>query len=284
MTARHGVEYGPRLIASPTGHLRRALFVRPSRAIERAVPLIGEPGAVYERAVEQHGVLRKTLEYFGAKTTAIDTRGTDPYESAAADAAVVFQDGAALMRLTPLSRRAEVDRMEAEFTDLDVPIAGHVAAPALLDGNDVLLAGETAFVGAPSTSSGQARGNELGRRGFAQLARAHGYRVVEVKLADGVPALRAVAGAAARDTIVIGAGKVDREAFEGFKTIVLPLGEEQAAGILPIDDGHVVAEIRFRTALATMRRAGITVEAIDLYEFTKLGLTPSMLTLALRRE
>jgi hypothetical protein len=33
-----------------------------------------------------------------------------------------------------------------------------------------------------------------------------------------------------------------------------------------------------------MRRAGITVEAIDLYEFTKLGLTPSMLTLALRRE
>ena len=38
------------------------------------------------------------------------------------------------------------------------------------------------------------------------------------------------------------------------------------------------------TALSIMRRAGITVEAIDLYEFTKLGLTPSMLTLALRRE
>jgi dimethylargininase len=278
MTASHGVSYGPRLIATPTGPLRRALFVRPSRAIERAVPLIGEPGAVYERAVEQHGVLRKTLEYFGVETTAIEACGTDPYESASGDAAVVFQDGAALMRLTPLSRRAEVDRIEAEFANLDVPIAGHVAAPALLDGNDVLLAGSTAFVGIGP------RGNALGRQGFAELARAHGYHVVEVKLAEGVAALRAVAGAASSDTIVIGADKLDHEAFRGFKTVVLALGEEQAAGVLPIADGHVVAEIRFRTALAAMRRAGITVEALDLYEFTKLGLTPSMLTLALRRE
>jgi len=278
MTSHREVAYGPRLIATPTGHLRRALFVRPSRAIEQAIPLIGEPGAVYERAVEQHGVLRKRLEYFGAETTAIDACGTDPYESASGDAAVVFQDGAALMRLTALSRRAEVDRMEAEFANLDVPIAGHVSAPALLDGNDVLLAGSTAFVGLGP------RGNQLGRKGFAELARAHGYRVVEVRLADGVPALRAVAGAAASDTIVIGGDKVDREAFAGFKTIVLALGEEQAAGVLPIDDGHVIAEIRFRTALAMMRAAGIVVEAIDLYEFTKLGLTPSMLTLALRRE
>jgi dimethylargininase len=278
MSTHREVAYGPRLLATPTGHLRRALFVKPSRAIERATPLIGEPGALYERAVEQHGVLRKTLEYFGCETTAVDACGTDPYEIAAGDAAVVFEDGAALMRLSALSRRAEVDRMEAEFANLDVPIAGHVSAPALLDGNDVLLVGSTAFIGLGP------RGNELGRKGFTELARAHGYRVVEVKLADGVPALRAVVGAASKDTIVIGGDKVDREAFSGFKTIVVALGEEQAAGVLPIDEGHVLAEIRFRTALATMRAAGLVVEAIDLYEFTKLGLTPSMLTLALRRE
>ena len=46
----------------------------------------------------------------------------------------------------------------------------------------------------------------------------------------------------------------------------------------------MIAEMRYRTALATMRRAGVAVEAIDLYEFTKLGITPSMLVLALQRE
>lgn len=278
MSAHGHIAFGPRLVASPTGLLRAALLIRPSPGIERGVPLIGEPGAIYTRARDQHEVLRKLLEYYGTQTSLADSHGSDPYESAVADAAVAFEDGAALMRLSPLTRRAEVDRLEAEFARIDVPIAGHVAAPALLDGNDVLLAGSTAFIGVGS------RGNDLGRKGFAELARAHGYRVVEVKLADGVPALRAVAGAAASDTIVIGADKVDQQAFEGFRTIVLARGEEQAAGVLPLDDRHVVAEIRFRTAVATMRDAGITVDAIDLYEFTKLGMTPSMLVLALRRE
>ena len=82
---------------------------------------------------------------------------------------------------------------------------------------------------------------------------------------------------------VIAADRVDRGAFEGFRTIVLERGEELAAGVLPIGDKHVIADIRYRTALKTMRRAGVTVEAIDLYEFGKIGLTPSMLALALKR-
>jgi dimethylargininase len=278
MTAQHSVSFGPRLVATPTGRLRAAVLVRPSPAIENAAASIGEPGAVYSRALEQHDVLRKILEYYGVETTVVEPRGEDPYETSAGDTAIVFEEGAALMRLTALSRRAEVDRMETEFARMDVPLAGHIAPPALLDGNDVLLAGSTAFVGiGPS-------GNQLGRSGFAHLARAHGYRVVEVKLGAGVPALRAAAGAVAHDTIVLGPDKADPAAFAGFRTIPLELGEAQAAGVLPLSDGHVLADLRFRTALSAMQRAGITVEAIDLYEFTKLGLTPSMLTLALRRE
>lgn len=278
MTTHREVSFGPRLLATPTGRLRATLLVTPSRNIERGQAIAGEPGAVYERALEQHQVLRTTLEYFGIETIAIEPRGGDPYEPSAADAAVCFEDGAVMMRLTPLSRRAEVDRMEAEFARLDVPLAGHIAAPGLLDGNDVLLAGETAFVGAG------AGGNELGRRGFAHLAGTRGFRVVEVKLADGVSALRTVVGALSSDTIAFGAGKVDAAAFAGFRTVELDAAEAQAAGVLVLDDRHVISDIRYRTALSTMRRAGITVEAIDLYEFTKLGMTPSMLALALRRE
>ncbi len=285
VTTHNAIQFGPRLVSAPTGRLRAALMIRPSPQIETASPLIGEPGAIFERALEQHANLRRTLAYFGVKMTVADSHSGDPYEAAVSDAAVVFEDGAAMMRLSPLSRRAEVDRLQAEFSMLDVPVAGHIAAPGLFDGNDVLLAGNTAFVGVPSTDVGQAtRGNQLGRSGFAALARARGYRVVEVRLAEGVPALRAVAGAAASDTIVVGMDKVDLAAFDGFHTIVLARGEEQAAGVLPLGERHVVAEMRYRTALSAMRRAGIMVEALDLYEFTKLGLTPSMLALALRRE
>jgi len=278
MSARHAVGFGPRLVATPTGRLQTAVLVRPSLAIEKAAPIIGEPGAVYSRALEQHGVLCRTLQYFGVEVIEVEPRGDDPFETSAADAAVPFEDGSVMMRLTAMSRRAEVDRMQSELARLDVPVAGHIEGPGLLDGNDVMLAGQTAFVGAG------ARGNEIGRRGFAALARARGFRVVEVKLDPGVPALRAVATAVAPDTIVVGADKADAAAFAGFKTVVLARGEEAAAGALLLDERHVVADIRYKTALSAMRRAGIAVEAIDLYDFTKLGLTPSMLTLALRRE
>ena len=98
MTAQRSVDFGPRLVASATGRLRAAVLVRPSRAIENAATLIGEPGAIYDRALEQHDVLCKTLEYFGVETTVIEPRGDDPYETSVGDAAIALEDGAALMR------------------------------------------------------------------------------------------------------------------------------------------------------------------------------------------
>ncbi|HVA33067.1 MAG TPA: hypothetical protein VNG31_02895 [Candidatus Baltobacteraceae bacterium] len=270
--------FGPRLVGTPTGTLRAAVLVKPTRAIEKAKPLAGEPGAVYAWATEQHAVLRKTLEYFGVETIVLEPHAEDPYESAAADAAVAFEDGAMLMRPTSMSRRAEADRMKAEFARIDVPLAGHIAAPGLLDGSDVLLVGETAFVGV------SARGNAIGRSGFSEVARAHGYRVVEVKLAPAAQCLRAVVGAVAKDTLVITPGQSDPSAWQGFRTIELARGEELAAGVLTLGEHHVLADRRYRTTLGTMRKAGITVEAIDLYDFHKVGITPSMLALALKRD
>ncbi|MFY9718973.1 MAG: hypothetical protein WAK16_04950 [Candidatus Cybelea sp.] len=278
MTPRSSVGFGPRLVATPTGRLRSVILVRPNASLENAAVLPGEPGAIHARALEQHDILRSTLEYFGVEAIALDSRGSDPYEVSAGDAGIALEDGVVMMRPSGMMRRPEADRMQSELTRLDVPLAGHIEGPGLLDGNDVILAGETAFVGAGSA------GNALGRSGFAQLAQAHGYRVVEVPLSPGVRALRSVAGAVAPDTIVLGADKADAAAFAGYKTIVLERGEELAAGALCLGERHVLADVRYRTALAQMRRRGITVEAIDLYEFTKIGLTPSMLTLVLKRE
>jgi N-dimethylarginine dimethylaminohydrolase len=141
-----------------------------------------------------------------------------------------------------------------------------------------MLAGGTAFVGVSP------RGNDIGRRGFGTVAKAHGYRVVEVGLDDSVSSLRAVANAVAKDTIVLARDKVDLSAFAGFNTIVLERGEEMAAGVLCIGERHVIADVRYRTSLARLRKAGIVVEGIDLYDFEKIGITPSMLVLALKRD
>ncbi len=273
------IEYGPRLIGTPTGTLRSGVLVYPSPEIERAVPRIGEPGVVFARAVEQHEVLERTLRSLGVVASVVEAGSDgDPYAVMVTEAAVAFESGVMLMRPTSMARRSAPERLAAHFTATDVPLAGHIAAPGLLDGTDVLLAGETAFIGVG------ARGNAIGRMGFARVAEAHGYHVVEVALAPGVASLQSVAGVIGSDTVVVAPHLLDMDAFAGFRTIGLDRGEDSAAGVLCIGERHVLASVRYRTSLQRLRRAGITVEGIDLYEFEKVGITPSMLVLPLRRD
>ncbi len=273
------VHYGPRLSAHATGALRSVLLVAPPSTISNARPLQGEPNAIHERAKLQLEVFEKTLRFYGCDVGVLDPAGSDPYQSAAGDLAVAFEDGMMLMRPSSLGRRPETARLEADFGQRDIPVAGHLVAPAVLNGSDALLAGGTAFVGVSR------RSNALGREGFARAAKAHGFTVAEVRVSDDVPALRAVANAIASDTVVIAADRLDRAPFvaAGFKTIVLEPGEDLGAGVLCIGEHHVVADVRYSRSVNRMRKNGVVVEAIDLYDYSKIGMTPAMLAIALKR-
>jgi dimethylargininase len=272
------VSFGPRLVAHPTGALRAAVLVAPPVAIEEARPLPGEPSAVHGRAVAEQSILIKTLEYFGCEVALLDAHTNDPYASAVVDATIVFENGAVMMRPSAMTRRPEVAWLEAEFEKRDMPIAGHIAAPGLIDGSDVLMAGNTAFIGVTK------RNNALGRAGFAQIAKAHGFNAVEVRLADTVSSLRAAAGAVASDAVVLApADRIDHAAFSGFKVYVTQRDDELGAGVLNLGDHHVLADIRYPKVIDTLRKGGNIVEAIDLYDFGRIGLTPSMIAADLKR-
>ncbi len=277
MSASGSISFGPRLLGSSCGTLHRALTVRPTAAIARATPLPSEPGAIVERALEQHATFVKLMESFGIVVEVMDSHVDDPYETAVTDAAVLFENGALLTRPTAMARRAESDRLQSLFSRIDVPIAGHIAAPGLFDGGDVVVAGKTAFIGVGR------RGNDIGRQGFAQVARAHGLAVVELPLASWVPSLSAVCAAVADDVVVVADNAFDHGLMHGFRVFVLDPGESMGAGVLTLGPMHVAADMRFGASLRRLRKAGIRVESLDLYEFAKVGITPSRMLLALRR-
>ena len=270
--------WGPRLVANPTGALRAALLVPPPIAIELARALPGEPNAVHSRALLQHQILAKTLRYFNCEVTLLEAHTDDPYASAIADAAIVFENGAVILRPTAMARRPQSAWLENELQHLDVPIAGHIAAPGLLDGTDVLMAGKTAFVGVSR------RSNALGRSGFARIAKAHGFETIEVPLSERAASLRAVAGVVASDALVVASSDyLDHAAFAGFKTFVAPRGQELGAGVLNLGDQRVVADVRFPGVNEMLRKSGVVVEALDLYDFDRIGLSASTLVLDLKR-
>lgn len=273
------VHYGPRLVAHPTGALQAAILVAPQAAIENALPLQGEPAAICARAVVQHGILVRTLQYFGVATHVLQAPDGDPLATAVADTAVAFESGIAIMRPSSMTRRPESAWIERECERLDIPIGAHVVAPGLLDGSDVLLAGDAAFIAV------NRRNNALGRGAFAEIARAHGLRTFEVAIADAA-SLRCVAGAVSDSTVVVAPQFADPKVFRdaGFATIVLERTEERlGAGVFALGERHVLADLRYPNAVAQLRKSGITVEAIDLYDFGKVGLVPANLVLATKR-
>jgi dimethylargininase len=243
-------------VSHDAGVLAGAVVLRPATSVDRLVPIAGEPSPIAERAIEQHGILVGTLRDRGVQVTVLEATAGTPCEAFVGDTAILIAQGAILARPSVVERRAEVGSVQTALEGL----------------------------GAPNAGSGlRARSNALGRSQLAALAAAHGLRMVEVPCAPTVRRLRNVLSFVGRDTVVVAPERLDVGALSGLQLIELPLGEEYAAGVLALGERRVIANLRFRESLARLRKAKITVEAIDMWEFGKAGAGPFSLVLATKR-
>ena len=277
-------------VRSDAGPLRGVVVVAPTAALASVAPLHGEPHAIVERALEQYVVFVNRLTAHGVKTIAAEPDETAPLGSLCADGAVVFADGAFLMRPSDLKRRAEIAALEAALGRAQIPIVGRIEAPGLLDGGDVMLSGDTLYVAiskprqAETGIPNSVHGNALGRAQLAAYARSVGLNVSEIPMAAEVKRLRSVAALIDATTVLYAPGLVDGSAFAGLEKIEAPRGEDYAAGVLALGNRRVLANLRFRETIPLLRKAKFAVDAIDLWEFGKIGATPSSMALALKRD
>lgn len=277
-------------VRSDAGVLRGVVVVPPTAALTAVRPSHGESHAILGRALEQFGVFTGRLAAHGIKVVMTDASDGTPFGTLCADGAVLFDDGAFLMRPSDLRRRGEIAPLEATLARANVPIVGRIAAPGLLDGGDVILAGATLFIAVPTPRRNEegirasVHGNVFGREQLAAYARSKNIAVVEVPVAAEVSRLRSVASLIDERTVLVASGLVDAAAFGGYTTILAPRGEDFGAGVLALGNKRVLANLRFRETIPLLRKAKITVDAIDLWEFGKLGATPSSMALVLKRD
>jgi dimethylargininase len=274
----------PPYVRSDAGALAGAVVCAPSPSIERLLPLKSEPSPIADRALEQHGILVRTLRDRGVIVTVLEPVTEAPTESLIADCAVVLPQGAILMRPSAVERRAEVMAVERALVAAGIPIVGRIEAPGLLDGTDVAIAGDRVFIGVARGEAGlRSRSNALGRAQLAAFAAAADLRVVELAIAPDVPRLRNVFNVVASDAVVAAPDMVDLVPVRDLRVIEVPRGEEFAAGVLAFGERRVVVNLRYRYSIGLLRAAKIDVEAIDLWEFGKAGIGPFQLVLATNR-
>ncbi len=276
--------YTAPFVKSDVRKLTGVLMIAPGNSVERLAPIYGESSPIAERALEQYGVFRGRLAGHGVKPHVLDAEIDVPTAALVSDCAVVVGSGAILMRPTSVEQRRYVPIVERALGALGIPIVGRVEAPGLLDGNDVVLGPHVAYVGVPHTPALlQLRSNQLGRKQFETIVQGHGFRAVEVSLAADVARLRNVFAFADADLVLAAPDKVDLVAVKDTQILEIPRGEEYACGVLTLGPRTVLANLRYRTALLLMKKAKISVEAIDLGEFGKAGVGPFALALPLKR-
>lgn len=195
----------------------------------------------------------------------------------ARDAGLVTPGGYVKLRMGLPTRRGEEEWMAAALDSLGLPCAGRIEKPGTVEGGDVILAGEVAFVGLSERSN---------RSGVRQLSRLFMQMGIEVRtLRLPLPHLH-IGGAMS----VVGPGKVlcCRKVFPtgflaGFELVEIPCPEASSANVIALGDRRVVVEKGCPDTTRALREAGFHVHPVDLSEFVKGRGGPTCLIMPVDR-
>lgn len=212
-----------------------------------------------DRARAQHAAYERALARAGCEVLRLPPLSAHPDSVFVEDVAVVLDELAILTRPGAASRRGEVDSV-AEALRPHRPLL-RLAAPATLDGGDVLALERTLWVGLSR------RTNEAGARQLSALVAPHGLDVKTLAVADALHLKTAVTRVAAR-TLLVNPRWVGAARFDAWELIEIDPSEPFAANALWVGSTLIHASAFPRTA-DRLRARGIAVTPVDASELAK---------------
>jgi dimethylargininase len=211
------------------------------------------------RAVAQHRAYAEALTRLGLELLELPADPRLPDCCFVEDTAVVLDEVAVIARPGAESRRPEVEPV-AEALARFRPLR-RVAAPACLDGGDVLAVGRRLFVGESR------RTDAAGMRALVEAVRPFAYEVVPVAL-RGCLHLKSAVTTIAEDAVIVNPEWTEVDRFEHLDIVPVPPDEPWAANVLRVG-GAVAMHAGFPRTAEALSKRGLDVRPIDVSEFLK---------------
>lgn len=211
------------------------------------------------RARRQHAAYEEALRGLGVEVVRVAGASALPDAVFIEDTAIVLDEAAIVTRPGAASRRAETDAV-GEALAIYRPVR-RIAAPATLDGGDVLRAGRTLFVGRSSRTSVE------GIEQLRDLAGPLGYDVISVPVTGCLHLKSAVTGVA-EGVVLLNPDWVPESAFGEYERIAVDPLEPAAANALPLRGSVIFPTHHPRTADRLARR-GLDLVAVECDELAK---------------
>ena len=229
----------------------RALVRAPAKSVTLGLRAHGGEGPTFEGVSVEHRAYVAALADAGVDVEILPALEEFPDSVFIEDPALVFPEGAILLRPGAPSRRGEAEALAAELTarfeetqGLDVGFA---------DGGDVLDLGDRVLVGV------SARTNDAGAKRLVQLLAKFNRKAEAVVTPPGVLHFKTDCALIDDETVLSTPRLAASGVFRGLRVIETAPGEERAANALRVNGDLLLAAGHPRTAERVERFSGRVV-------------------------
>lgn len=232
------------------------------RIVECELTYLDRQPIDFALASAQHDAYERMLESRGCTIRRVEELPDCPDGVFVEDAAIALDELAVITRPGAPSRHGEtgsVARALAPYRPLH-----HIAAPATIDGGDVLVAGHTIFAGRSGRTNGE---------GIAQLrdiVAAHGYAVVPVEF-RGCLHLKSAVTLIGERTLLFNPDYV--QPFAGFEMLAVDRNEPGAANALLLGGAVMIAAEHERTGAKLALRYDVVASPMSELLKAEAGMT-----------
>ena len=229
-------------------------------------------------AIKQHLQLTEVLRQSGFSVSYIPEMPNHPNSVFTRDPAVYTKEGYIQLRMGLPSRRGEEEWISSFLDSIKIPRIGSIQSPATAEGGDIIISGNTVFIGHSS------RTNADGIAQISDILRHYGYHIRVGNVPQPYLHLGGAMTVLAKDLILAVSDILPDNFFNGFNVIRLLTGNFISGNVISNGDGIIIAEEFNIEAIDKLHKAGLQVHALNLSEFIKGTGGPSCLVLPVKQD
>lgn len=252
-------------------HFNSAIVRQPSPSVVNGLRAEDRGDPVYEEVKSEHEDYVKVLETAGMAVTVLPALDAFPDSIFVEDPALVFSEGAILLRPGSASRRGETKEIAPALHDnfdkvLELPPPGYA------DGGDILVTPDSVMIGI------SARTDLAGANGLIDQLKKLGLKGEIVHTPKGVLHFKTACSLLDEETILVTRYLSQSGLFEGFRNMILPEGEEPAANALRINE-TILISARYKRTIDMLDQEGFSVVPVKTAEIEKIDAGLSCMSL-----
>ena len=257
--------------ARPLYRFNRAIVRSPARSVVDGLRNDDRGSPTYDGVSAEHDAYVVALGAAGVSVTVLPAIEAYPDSMFVEDPALVFGEGAILLRPGAPSRAGETNAIAPTLRDLfrtvlPQPSLGHA------DGGDILVTPFAVMIGLSS------RTDRAGAESLVECLAELGHKGVVVETPAQALHLKTACSLLDEETILCTPRLAESGIFAGFRQVITPEGEEGAANALRVND-VVFAGSGFPWTIELLDRLGCRVVPLPTSEIGKIDAGLSCMSL-----